>query len=315
MIISSLPLTGAVFNGNYLWSVAMNLAWNELVEHQLGGSATIKTEDPALRQLVDRLNTAVFNQDLLDPAAYFVRSGIGQKDVLKAREDLLRERDVRQSLLNDLTLQPLDIFSYARFGKKLSWKSSFSPYSGRFMGESVGAFRAKDVTAPGLDLLDYDPSNPEKTVLRLHSDNGQDEVYLLGGYTPGREAEMTERVRRSEWPNAQRLNRIDAVCVPNISFNVHREYSSMVGQQLINPLYPDAIIARMESDTSFTMNHEGARVEDEAVITLSRSAAPRIRKDIRFETPFMVVVKQQNNDLPYLVLGITNTRFLEPEEG
>jgi hypothetical protein len=90
----SLPLTGTYHNQNYVWAIAMNLAWNKLVDSQLGGEARVDTDNENVKKLVDRLNTGIFNHELLEKAAYFIRSGIGPEAVVNARADLLREKNV-----------------------------------------------------------------------------------------------------------------------------------------------------------------------------------------------------------------------------
>ena len=58
--------TGSSFGGNYVWSAAMNLAWNELNDNILGEKLKLRTRDKEALKTAEKLNKAVFSKDDLD---------------------------------------------------------------------------------------------------------------------------------------------------------------------------------------------------------------------------------------------------------
>lgn len=303
-----LPFTGTYHDGNYVWSIAMNLAWNELVEHQLGGSVRVDTHRPESREMVDALNTNIFTRELLDPAAYFIRSGMGPVELAAASAALLAEKQVETSLLNSMQLLPGELFAYARIAKTLRWKADFRQVVGMFSGQTVAAFSATGSALRGVELLDYGGNNSEQAVVRLTTEGDDDEIYLMAGYAPGREEEMIARVVADEWPYQNYFDGSDRLLVPEVNLEVARNYDDLIGLQLINPRVPQVFISDAKSETRFAMDHQGVRFVAEASIELTRS----IPKKIIFDGPFLIVLKQTNQRLPYLIVGVNNLKPLRP---
>jgi hypothetical protein len=299
------PLTGTYHNKNYVWAIAMNLAWNELVTGQLGGDAKVETDNQEARTLVDLFNTGVFNRDLLEKAAYFVRSGIGPEELEKARADLKREKNIAHSLLDLITLLAGELFSYGRVEKSLQWNTQFERCVGIFRDQKVIAFQPARGAARDADVLRYEDVDPAKTVVRLKTKDGKDEVYLMSGYVPGREAEMVDLVRTEDWPNRSPLKGGDTLIIPSVHLKVSHDYPVMIGQQLLNPRLPDVFIAEMREEINFSMNDKGVEFVAEAAIYATRSMPPP-PKWLIFDQPFLIVLKQTDQKLPYLVIGIDN---------
>ena len=162
--MNTLPLlTGAYKNDTYVWAIAMNLAWNELVSEQLGGRATVRTDKASVRQMVDAFNGGVFSKELLEPEAYFLASGMGQAAVSAARARMLREKGISSAMLDEIRLAPGELFSYARVEKMLSWMMKFVPCVGAFQGEKVVGFRPGEGTCYGVKIWNYHPRKPEES--------------------------------------------------------------------------------------------------------------------------------------------------------
>lgn len=306
------PLTGTYHNQNYVWAIAMNLAWNELITNQLGGEARVESDHPIVNELVDRLNAGVFSHELLDAAAYFIRSGIGPEAVADARADLLREKNVAKSLLDTIVLRSGELFSYARVEKALKWLTAFEKCVGLFQDRKVEAFQPTRGSRKGIDVLEYDPEQSAKSVIRLFTDDEKDQVYLMGGYELGREAEMVARVATDGWEQRQELYARDTLIIPAVNFFVSRDYQEMIGQELLNPRLPNVFISDMKDEVRFSMNHKGVEFVAEARIVVSRSAFPPPPKRIVFDQPFLIVLKQSDQQLPYLAVGVNNTDILSP---
>ena len=57
------------------------------------------------------------------------------------------------------------------------------------------------------------------------------------------------------------------------------------------------------------MDYQGARVENEAVIVMSRGFS--VPKQLIFDEPFRIMIKEQEQSLPYLFLEVQNTKIME----
>jgi hypothetical protein len=72
---------GSEYKGNYVWGLAMNLAWNELNESILHEKVKLKTNNKSALRMADQLNDAPFTKNDLDEKSYYIKSGYGQKTV------------------------------------------------------------------------------------------------------------------------------------------------------------------------------------------------------------------------------------------
>src|SRR5512136_226278 len=104
---------GSEYKGNYIWGLAMNLAWNELNESILHEKLKLKTDDKIALRMTDQFNDAPFTRNDLDEKGYYIKSGYGQKTL-----DLINKESRAKfpgKRFDDLRLKlgPRDIIAYA----------------------------------------------------------------------------------------------------------------------------------------------------------------------------------------------------------
>jgi hypothetical protein len=208
-------------------------------------------------------------------------------------------------LLDTIGLSPGELFSFARVEKALKWYANFEKCIGVFKDQKVEAFKPARGAPRGIDVLEYNREEPGKSTVRLFIDGGKDQVYIMGGYEPGREAEMAARISANDWEWEEKFRAMDTLIIPAVDLSVSWNYPEMIGQRLLNPRLPDVFISKMKEEVRFSMNHKGVKFVAEAVITLSRGMPP-LPKQIVFDQPFLIVLKQRDQRLPYLVIGVNN---------
>jgi len=93
--------------------------------------------------------------------------------------------------------------------------------------------------------------------------------------------------------------------MPVVDLNVQRDYTQLVGSPCANEKFKEYILTTMFENIKFRIDEVGAKVENEAVMSMSRSM-PRL---FIVDRPFWVVMRQKGCH-PYFIAQINNTDFM-----
>jgi len=303
---------GSEYQGNYVWGGAMNLAWNELNENIVHEKLRLNTDNKVTLEMVDKLNHSPFTRNDLDEKSYYIKSGYGQKIVdLINKESRAKFPGKRFDDLK-LNLGPTDIIAYAYFLKKVEYLTPFKEKDVPFLKERVRGFYAKDFSKENVRILEY--WGDDKFIIRLTLKDDEDELILVKGFDMNNPKDALNEIDKYNKPAPSRKNDHDQFEMPKLHLDHRHDYIELTGQSLANKGFEEYFIAQMFEKIKFDMDHKGARVESEAVITgptaMPFAQRPKIRRFI-LDKPFWVVMKRKNSRYPYFVLGVRNTELME----
>lgn len=304
---------GSHYKGNYVWGLAMNLAWNELNENILHEKLKLKTDDKVALEMAEKLNRAPFTKNDLDEKSYYIKSGYGQRTI-----DLIN-RETRSKFLGKsfedlkVKLDPTAIISYAYFLKVVEYLIRFKEKAVLFEKERVKGFYAHDAKQKeNVRILKYWSDNQFIISLKL-KDEG-DELILAKGFDMNNPRDALSDINQYNNENLSLISNEDQFEMPQLHLLYQRNYRELIGKFLANRSFEEFFIAQMFENIRFDMDHRGARVEIEAVITApTAQATPKIRRFI-LDKPFWVVMKRKNSQHPYFVLGVKNTELMQKKE-
>jgi hypothetical protein len=108
---------------------------------------------------------------------------------------------------------------------------------------------------------------------------------------------------------------------PNIKLDYHRDYKVMIKKRLLNKVLVEECrkdnlqdncyqISKMYENIKFDMDNKGAKVENEAVISMVEKSAVIIDMDIPkykvrnfyLSDNYWIIMKRKNSNIPYFVL-------------
>ncbi len=303
---------GSEYKGNYVWGLAMNLAWNELNESILHEKLKLKTDDKIALRMADQLNDAPFTKNDLDEKSYYIKSGYGQKTV-----DLINKESrakFPEKSFEDLKLKlgPTDIIAYAYFLKKVEYLTPFKEKDVSFLKERVRGFYAKDISKGNVRILEY--WDDDKFIIRLTLKDDGDELILAKGFGMSNPKDALNEIDKYNKHVPSAINNDDEFEMPKLHLDHRRDYEELAGKFLANKGFERYFIAKMYEKIKFDMDHKGARVESEAVIAaptaMPSSQRPKIKRFI-LDKPFWVVMKRRDSQYPYFTLGVKNTELME----
>ncbi len=301
---------GSEYEGNYVWGVAMNLAWNELSESILCGKPELKTKDKIALRMADQFNDAPFTKNDLDEKSYYIRSGYGQETV-----DLINQESKAKfpdKSFEDLRLRLglRDIIAYAYFLKKVEYLNQFKEINVSFLKERVKGFFASDISAENVAILKHWDDHKFIIGLRLKDDG--DELILAKGFDMKTPGDALKEIDQYNNHASLVMNHDDQFEMPKLHLDHYRNYAEISGKFLANKGFEEYFIAQMFERIKFDMDQKGARVENEAGVPLGAALweRPKIKRLI-LDKPFWVVMKRRDRQYPYFVLGVRNTELME----
>jgi len=304
---------GSEYKSNYVWGLAMNMAWHELSENILHGKVKLKTGDEIALRMADQFNEAPFTKNDLDEKSYYIKSGYGQKTVdLINKESRAKFPDKSFEDLK-LALGPKDIIAYAYFLKKVEYLTQFKEGSVWFeeKEEVKGFYAHTPEQKDNVEILNYWDDDRFIICLKLKGD--EDEIILAKGFEMDNPRDALDEIAKYNKNIPSAMSHNDQFEMPKLHLDHHREYDELKGRCLANKGFEIYCIVEMFENIKFDMDHKGARVENEGVIAIVSGIAtkePKIRRFI-LNKPFWVVMKRKNNENPYFILGVRNTKLME----
>lgn len=312
---------GSEYKGNYVWGLAMNLAWQDLNENILKSKLQLNTQDPVVLKMVSAFNQAPFSKQDLDAESYYIKSGYGQKTVDSINKESKEKFPSKSFADLKINLEDRGIIAYAYFLKQVEYLTAFEKAEEPllFDNKKVKAFEAAESEQrENIEVLHYE--NDEKFILKLKLKDQKDEMILAKGYDMSHPQEAMEAISKNPLEYWTSMSYADTFIAPLLHLDYHRDYSELTGIPLTNQGFESYAIAQMFEKIKFDMDEKGARVENEAVIaTTDAYAGPSEyqeppRRNFILDKAYWVFMKRTDSPNPYFILGVKNTELMERSE-
>src|SRR6056297_537625 len=296
--------------GNYLWSGAMNLAWNDLNQNILGEKLKLKTNDKEALNTTEKFNNSTFTKKDLNKDSYYIKSGYGQNTVKKINKEM-KEKFPNDNFGHlDKNLNPKEIVAYAYFAKEVEYPTEFSKKNCRFKKEEVKGFYAKNhEQRENINILKY--WNDDNFIIGLKLKNKEDELFLAKGFNMDDPQGVVTEINKHN-NNSNDMAEEDKFEMPELHLDYKKEYKNITGEQLANEGFEEYYISDMREKVEFNMDNKGAKVKSLGFIGGSYGATKEKAnpKLLILNKPFWVVMKMKKSDNPYFILGVNNTNIM-----
>ena len=302
---------------NEVWVGTFQLVWNDFQDKIV--KAPVKFEE-GTPKLVEELNRQPFKSDMLSDNSYF--KAYGEKS-LKLKEEIengLMEKFGEKSAIID----SIDWTSgqgyvvYAMLKKEFKYLSAFpeieaAPFYGS--GESVRYFGIdKNTSNPTLyqnvDVLFYNSEN--SYAIKLKTKEGE-EIILYRTDDNKSFDDLYSAVMKKQkkfWFGKKELGEQDLLKVPYIKFSKQFSYDELCNKKIVgtNGLFIDKAIQTVE----FGLDNQGGNLKSEAMVISTMSLIRRDGgREFFFDKPFVLFMKEANQDRPYFALKVKNSDLLE----
>lgn len=306
---------GSYTNGNYVWGGAMNLAWNELNENIIHEKLILNTTDGVALSMVDKFNNPIFTKNDLDEKSYYIKSGFGQETVNAINKESRIKFPTKSFADLSLQLGPTDIISYAYFLKEIEYKNEFVEKDFEFNGTNIVGFEANQYKLKkNIKVVKYE--NDNKFIISLDLKDNSDQMFLVKGFSVDNINNVITEINSKPYSSLNSLDSIDTFMTPKLKLDYNRNYTELINKSLKNKGFEDYYISDMFENIKFDMDKKGARVENEGVIAITKSAINPYKdtpkpKNFILNKPYLVIMKRSDSKNPYFILGINNTELME----
>lgn len=293
-------------NKNVIYTPTFLFAWDE-VEHAIGAPIRILPGKPEQNIGINKLNT--------------VNNATSYKGSL-----------VKGEYDTKVVVTPGIIDITAIFKKSLEFAVPMQQYNlpFYFAEQQVRAFGMPEynaVIAARIKVLYY--KNDDTFIIKLLPKDATEEIVLAMGFNGIGTADLnrTNKLintyteigkKESTMPgNEWKYNwaRNESVVIPTLLFNIEASYSEFVGLNINGIKTGTWTIDVATQRAAFLLNENGAKLETEAHIVLTKSmhilppGAPPFKK-LLFNKPFTVLLRKNGHEHPYFMAKIENAELM-----
>lgn len=304
--------TGSLYEGNYIWTGAMNLCWTALSQTIIHEPIAVRTETAEALEMADRFNHPVCTTADLDEPSYYIKAGFGPKTLEAINRESRKKFPDKSFGDMDMTLGEDDIISYAYFYKKVAYEIPFTRTDLFFDSAWVKGFEAVKEQKRTIEVLHYE--NDDRFIIRLRLKSSGDELLLAKGYATHDPAEVVKALDGLPEGDASRLDADDHFMMPLLKLNCRRDYPELTGKPLANAGFTEYVIGVMFENINFELDETGAKAESQAVIGVERSApTKKTGRYFYLNKPFWVIMKRNDSQNPFFLLGVNTTHIMQPK--
>lgn len=300
---------------NVIYCSTFQIAWNELKE-TVGGDVKLQGQPP----IADSLNKGENAKEYINPRDYFIASGVVTEKLIQNINKTLNEKfNGVFEPVNDKP-NPNNYVFYAFLNKQLEFKYEFNDIT------NGSYFKKQKVIAFGIDTIDttktshlnifeqieiyVDTTKRNAYIIKIIDING-DEIILSSNHreTIKESIEFIEvgmktfmKITSSQ---IHLLNGL-SIKIPAISFDIDYSINDLIGKKVLNKKAKEFMISEANQKIMFNLNRKGAFIKSEAKIKLSKGGM----SSINFNKPFFVMLREKNQDYPYLAVWVANENIM-----
>lgn len=302
---------------NEVWVGTFQLVWNDFQNKIVKAPIKFEGETP---KLVDELNRQSFKSSMIAENSYF--KAYGEKNLElkdKIEKGLMEKFGETSSIVDGIDwTSGQGYIVYAMLKKEFKYLSAFPEItSASFNGtqEKVRYFGIEESTSnptlyQNIDVLFYTSENnfaiklktkegEEIILYRTDDDKSFDDLYS-----------SVEKKQKRFLFGKKEFSEQDLLKVPYIKFSKQFSYDELCNKKIVgtNGLFIDKAIQTVE----FGLDNQGGNLKSEALVISTMSIMRRDGgRKFFFDKPFVLFMKETNQDRPYFALKVKNSDLLE----
>ena len=294
------------------WCGTFNLIWNDL-KNDLAKQDIVFT--PQLK-LVENLNKETFNTSYLSEDSYYKTYGIPSIQLKEKIEKEIKEKfNETSDILDSFDWEnagPEDYFLYSMLKKEFEFSKQFTELpNGKFGNyENVKYFGINSSTDENVreqvDVLYYNSKDDFAIKLKTKTD---DEVIISKGNTQNTFKEIYEEIQKNNqnYKDNKALTKNDTLQIPNIDFNVKKEYEELENNTFKFSNGEEYKIDKALQTIQFNLDKKGGKIRSEAGMMVNKSSLLQDKpREFLVNDTFCIFLKEKNKELPYFASKISD---------
>jgi hypothetical protein len=331
---------------NIIYCSTFQLAWNELKDGIVKEDIKMTDEPP----MVKILNKGLSTKADLSEKDYVAMAGFGKDSIIEKINKELMNKFKEEATPIEYLLEPNDVMAYSFLYKNLEFMEEFESITEPLIFHSEGRFSSikSKVKAFGIDdcypcihrfnwlefkkqieilyypsdreIINPPPGKPRPLnpfspdvidfVVRLKTKSPEDEI-LLAKINPEATLQKTikavQELIKDREPEFLEENR-DQLKIPKLYFNIGHKYEPLRGKSIQNKIVKGSRIGEATQVIKFKLDEKGAVLKSEA---RSPAMAAAIPKQLIFNRPFLIYLKNKNGEWPYFAMWVANPELMK----
>jgi len=305
---------------NVIYCSTFQIAWNEF-KNESKGDILLNEQ----MELVKYLNLSENTKESLTEKDYFVASGVVTEALVKYINSELKSKfNGVFSPINDNPNLNNYVF-YSFLYKNLKFKEEFEKIKSNLNFEQsntkttvqafgINKFDEKKSKHKKLrDQLDIYYKSKSEFVVKLKSKHKNEEI-ILAMIEPS--DNMLETINKVEGclQTFELKNKYKSLMlsIPNLYFDINHSYNELIGKEILNERFKGYSITEAIQDIFFQLDETGAIVKSKATMKNARGIGyEAIDLIIKFNKPFLVILKEKDKKMPYLVVWVANSSIMK----
>ena len=308
----------STMDSNKVWVGTFNLVWNDFMNDVIKGP--IEFEDGE-SELAKELNKQSFTvSQLSENSTFKIHGGTSLELKNKIEKGIKQKFNENSKIIDKINWNdPTGYVLYAMLKKEFKFLEPFSTAMGsmEFNGakERVKCFGVDSSTTldagKNVEILFY---NSEKDFgVMLKTKEGEDVIlYKTTGEGKSFEENYQElKEKQSKYTGDTTFGKLDKLRVPFIKVNDEINYDELCGRPIKNSLY---FIRQALQTIDFELNNVGGSVKSEAVIEATKEALINTKRNMIFDSDFILYLKEESKEQPYFALKVDDVSVLVKDE-
>lgn len=210
---------------------------------------------------------------------------------------------------------PDDILAYSFLEKNIEFNYAFENIKDgiNYNGVNVKVFginesngEAREKLQQQVKILNY--KNDENFIISLKGKNEDDEI-VLAKIPPQDSLSSTLNYALENSSGEQEMSSRDILKVPILKFNINKQYKELEGKDILNKGFTDYTLASALQRIQFSLTEKGAELKSKAemYIALGESIQSNAPKNLVFNKPFLLYMKEKGDNKPYFAMWVDNS--------
>jgi hypothetical protein len=299
---------------NVLYCSTFQLSWNELKNLMKGDIKLSSNPETATY-----LNKSLSTKNDISENSYIAVAGYKKNNVEGIINDQLSSKFNNSEKVDFSGLADDDIIAYSYLYKNLQFEDEFESlktpmyfHEGK-SGVEVKAFGIKEYSSKNekmgeqVELIDY--KSDKDFIVRLKT-KAENEELILAKVNPEDTLLQTIESVNNRTLNGKKeaLVEKDVLMIPKFSFKVNHSFSELKEGKIVNDGFSDYRIAEAMQDMTFVLDERGAILEAKGSLYLAKGI-PNSRR-LKFDRPFLLLMKEKGAAYPYYAMWIENTELM-----
>lgn len=324
--IQVLPTMLDTIYNNSSWCGTFQLVWNDMLDELTSNG---KVENTGI-EIVENLNNKSFVEEELSDEYYYKKYGLKTKKLkteienaikkkFNEKSDILDMLDWSTENLNDAKDEQFSKYLfYVMLKRDFKFENEFTVLEDGKFGtvENVKYFGINSETLPSVrqqvEVLYYNSDN--NYAVTLYSDDG-DEIILARNSNGKTFDEIYQNINneKEKYEGNISFGDEDTLKVPNLDFNLLKEYKELKGLQFQTNKNATAIIEEAVQTIKFKLDNTGGSIKSEAAIG-TKMMAIQPSEEIRnfnFDDEFTIFLKEAEKEKPYFAANISNITLFQ----